>query len=712
MTIREEKITSCHICPNHCFFNVTIEDGKILDIKGAEGFPVHICSVQKGADHVIGTVESKNRLTKPLRRVGKKGSGKWKEITWDAALDEIADKLLEVKEKYGPERLVMILGEPKGMEFAMGQRFASAFGTPNTVTPGNYCGVQCTESCSFTFGSRYIQARMEGEPKSMVIWGSNPAHTGGTFNMIGRYDMNRCITNGMKVIIIDPKNIELWPEKGMHASDCDYWLRARPNSDGVLAMGLNKVIIEEGLYDKKYIDEWTLGFDDIVQECKTFTLDEVADLTWVPKEQIIEVARVIAGNAPSVIATGNALEGSVSSFQTLRAINVIRGLTANVNTPTAGFCEIECAEYKRTGSFMIGDIKDILRKYPRSPERTIGGFETGMAARFGYVPTQTLIRALLEENPYLPKVGIGFVNNPLLTYPDSRATAEAFKKFDLLVYSELFPTATTNISDIVLPAAMMHEHDTVAYWPAWHGGIRANVRLVDPPGEAWSDMKFINELAKRVGLNDYFWDHEEQILDYMCEPLGLTWKQFRDEVHYVRGKWKYDPERIVGYGTPSGKVELRCDTLKKYGADPVPRFKHVKAPLQGLFDITEEYPLIMTNYKSEIMMLSGYRCVERLMKKSLPPTTYLSPETAKEYGIEEGDWIWIETYRGRMKQQARLQEGTHPKVVNVEFGWGDWVYPEANQNIITDYRKPWDNDTGSCTIRGYACKIYKVKEEE
>ncbi len=138
MTRRELRTTSCHICPNHCFFDVTVEDGKILDVRGAKGYPVHICSVQKGPDHLIGTIESKDRLTKPLRRVGPKGSGQWKEITWDAALDEIAYKLLDVMGKYGPERLVMILGEPKGMEFAMGQRFGAAFGTPNAVTPGNY----------------------------------------------------------------------------------------------------------------------------------------------------------------------------------------------------------------------------------------------------------------------------------------------------------------------------------------------------------------------------------------------------------------------------------------------------------------------------------------------------------------------------------------------------------------------------------------------
>ena len=168
----KEHITFCHICPNHCAIRVVVHDGKILDVKaaGGSGFPVHMCSVQKGAGHLLGTVESKDRLTRPLKRAGERGEGKWVEIGWDEALDTIAQKLIEVKNDFGPEGLAMILGEPKGMEFAFGQRFASAFGSPNVITPGNYCGVQNTESLRYTFGCRYIMARMENA-KVIILWG-------------------------------------------------------------------------------------------------------------------------------------------------------------------------------------------------------------------------------------------------------------------------------------------------------------------------------------------------------------------------------------------------------------------------------------------------------------------------------------------------------------------------------------------------------------
>ncbi|AEG16422.1 Trimethylamine-N-oxide reductase (cytochrome c) [Desulfofundulus kuznetsovii DSM 6115] len=715
MALRKEHVTFCHICPNHCALKVIVEDGKVVEVKaaGGSGFPVHMCSVQKGADHLIGTVNSPDRLKKPLRRKGAKGEGKWEEISWDEALDTIAAKLLEVKEKYGPERVVLILGEPKGMEFAFAQRFATAFGTPNVITPGNYCGVQNTEALRYTFGSRYIMARMDSNPKVIVIWGANPAHTGGTFSNIGRYDFNRALVSGdTKLVVVDPKNIEIWPEKGMRASDADYWIRPRPNSDGILAMGMIKVIIEEKLYDREYIENWTVGFDELCKEVATFTLDEVEELTWVPKETIQQVARLYATNKPGIIGTGNALEGSVQAFQTLRAICILRGITGNVNTPLGGHVELVPPKYHPPGSFMLGDLKDRLREYPRSPERTICGPDFGLASRFGYVPTQALVHALLEEKPYLPKVGLAFVTNPLLTYPDSKATEAAFRKFELLVVSELFHTATTRIADIVLPAAFLHEHDSIAYWPAWFANIRANCKVVDPPGEAWSDMKIINELAKRVGLERYFWENEEQALDYMLKPLGLTWKQFRDEVKYLHGKSKYDPDKVAGYGTPSGKVEIYCEALKKANVDPLPRFKDLKEPLMGRFELSEEYPLIMTNYKSEIFMLSGYRNVEAMRKKSLAPTTYMNPETAKELGLQDGDWIYIETYKGKMKQRLSVQPGMHPKVVNVEFGWGDHVYEDANMNLITDYAPPWDYPTGSVTLRGYPCKVYKAPEKE
>ena len=707
----EQKYTFCPICTNHCAFRVTIKDEKVVRVTGAgeTGFPVNICSLQKGAAHVIGIMNAPDRLKHPLRRIGKRGEGKWERITWDEALDTVAEKVIEVRDTYGPEYVAVILNEPKGMEFAFWQRFGTAFGTPNVVTPGCYCGVQTGSAYGYTFGSRYIRPRMEA-PKAIVIWAADVAHTGGSFIGVTRNNLNKAIVAGCKIAVVDPRNLEIWPEKGMFATDADCWIKPRPNSDGLLAMGMIKVVVDEKLYDEKYVAEWTVGFEDLKKELDTFTLDDVERLTWVPKDQIREIARLYALNQPGVIGWGNAIEGNSKAFQACRAIAILRGLCGNVNTPNGGEVEVEPARTCPPGRFMFGaEVKARLKQFPRSLERTIGG-EFKIALQSMYVPTESFVKAILDEKPYLPKVGLVCLNNPLLTYPDTKRTREAFMKLDFLAVAEVFHTATTALADIVLPAAYsLCEYDTFGYWPAWYGHVRAHPKLGDPPGEAWPDVKITNELAKRVGLREYFWEDWTESLDYMVAPAGLTWQQFRDEVKYLEASSKYSPDKVIGFETPSGKVEFYSQSLKDMGYEPLPRFKDLIEPLVGPFELTEDYPLVMTNYKSEVFMLSGFRNVKELREKSPPPTVFMNSDKATGLGLADGAWIWIETRRGRTKQLLRTHPSLDPRVVNTEFGWGGTEeFPNANINEITDCDPPYDPETGSVAIRGYPCRVYKA----
>ncbi|MEM4360198.1 MAG: molybdopterin-dependent oxidoreductase [Candidatus Bilamarchaeaceae archaeon] len=710
--MEEHKYTFCPICTNHCAFRVIIKDGKVADVVGAPetGFPVNICSIKKGAAHVIGILNAPDRLKYPLKRIGARGEGKWERISWDEALDTIAERMIEIREKYGPEKVAIVLNEPKGMEFAFWQRFATAFGTPNVVTPGCYCGVQTGAAYTFTFGSRYIRPRME-DPKVIIIWAADVAHTGGTFIGVTRNDLNKAIVAGCRLVVIDPRNVEIWPEKGLFAADADYWIRPRPNSDGLLAMGMIKVIIDEKLYDEKYIAEWTIGFDELRKEVQKFTLEDIERLTWVPKEQIRDVARLYALNKPGVIGWGNALEGNSQAFQACRAIAILRGICGNVNTPDGGEVEIQTAPICPPGRFMFGGpVKQRLQEYPRSEERTIGGeFELALSSM--YVPTHSFVRAVLEESPYAPKMALLCLTDPLLTYADTKKTRDAFMKLEFTVVAEVFHTPTTAVADIVLPAAYaLCEYDSLGYWPAWYGHARAHPKLVDPPGEAWPDVKITNELAKRVGLRDYFWDDWMEALDYMVAPAGLTWQKFRDEVKHLEAKSKYSPDKVVGYGTRSGKVEIYSQVLEEMGYSPLPRFEHLLEPLTGRFEPTPEFPLIMTNYKSEVFMLSGFRNVKELMQKSPPPTAFMNTDKARELGLKDGDWIWIETARGKTKQRLMTHPGINPRVVNTEFGWGGTEeFKDSNINELTDCNRPYDRETGSVTLRGYPCRVYKAE---
>ena len=699
----------CPICGTHCAIDVTVKDGKGVDVKGAGefGYAVSTCSMRKGEGHILGVLNAPDRLKYPLKRKGARGEGKWQRISWDEALDTVSGIFMDIREKYGPEYLAILLGEPKGMEFHFAQRFGTVYGTPNVFTPGCYCGWQTGMASWMTFGPSFIWARPASKLKVIFIWGSNPAHVGGSMIGLNRNDIARAITEGCKLVVVDPRNIEVWPEKGMHASDADHWLKLRPNSDGILAMGMMKVIIEEELYNKEFVRDWCIGFEDVCEEIKKFTLDDVEKYTWIPKDQVIEVARLYAASVPGVIGWGNALENHGRSLQQCRAISILRALTANVKTPWGGYAELVQAKYGPPGKFIFGGkVKERAKLHPRGKHSITDDYELGQKSAF--IPTQILIKTLLEGTPYIPKALWVILNNPLLTFPDSKATKEALLKMDHIIVNEVFHTPMTEIADIVLPAAWMMEHDSPSFWPGWLGKIKASPKVVEPPGEAWSDIKIVNELAKKCGYGEYFWETEEGGLDEILAISGYTWKQFRDQVKCLESRFNYSPDHVTPFPTPSGKVELNSSMAASMGYSGVPQFEDLLAVFTDRFELTEEYPYVMTNYKSEIFFLSGYRNVKELLDKSPPPRAIMNTEEAKKLGLKEGEWIWIETPRGRITHVLITDSSVDPRVVNAEFGWGGTKkYKDCNVNVLTDYRPPYDPGMGTATLRGYPCKVYK-----
>jgi anaerobic selenocysteine-containing dehydrogenase len=713
----------CVFCVAHCSLFAKVEKGMIRELKGdnVTGFPSNYCPKHKGsllAIGVGGVLRNKNRLKYPLVRREKRGENKWKRVSWDEALSMVAEKLLEFKEKYGPESVALLLNEPKGLEFAMAQRFATAFGTPNVFSPGNYCGVPTISAFQYTFGSQYIHARTpiyHYAPRVVILWGTNLLHTGGSFNKLRRRDLHFAMERGAKVVVIDPKNIDLDvtelspdptappPRVLKRASDADYWLKPRPGSDGILAMGMIKVIVEEELYDRDYIENWTLGFDKLQEHVKSFTLDDVEKLTWVPASQIQDVARLYAKNKPGIIAWGNGLEQTSTAFQTCRAIAILRGITGNVNTPDGGEAESEPAPMMRPGHFIFGgELKERLKEFPRSPDRTIGS-EFKIAFRSAYVPTQMLVKSVLEGKPYPVKAVIVILSNPLASYPDTERVREAFMKLDFVVVADVFHTPTTAFADVVLPAATFLEHDDIGYWPAWFGDVRAYPRLLDPPGEARPDTEIINELAKKVGLEKYFFKNESEILDYWLKPANLTYKEFAENVGAIYARSLYNPFKVIGYKTPSGKVEIYSQQLEEMGISPMPRFEEFVEAIKR-FEPTEEYPILMTNGKEELYILTGFRNLTKLNIQVRDPIARLNPETARKLGLKDGDWVYIETKNGRVKQKLITDSHVDPRVVLASFGW----WEESCLNLITDSNPPYDPATGSPHLKGIPSKVCKA----
>ena len=682
-----EVATFCHLCPGHCSMTAIVEDGRVVDLEPEmkSGLYAEQCALNKGRFSIPEILGHKDRLLYPQRRVGERGEGRWERISWDEALDAVAAKFSDIKRMLGPESVAFGLGEPKGMEFAFAQRLATAFGTPSVVTPGWSCGIPKAMAGAFTNGAGSV-CDDDAPSQLIVLWGSNMNHTTGGLR---RETLEKVIEAGGKLIVVDPQRTDV-------AKLADLWIRPRPGSDGALAAGILMVIIEDELYDHAIVADRTVGFEELKTEFAGISLDEVARLTWVKRAHIEEFARAYAAARPAAMQTGNAVDQLVNSFQTGRVIAIMRAICGHLNVP-GGDVFLTAPDYTRPGSFFL------LNKYPRDAKKIMGE-KFKFAQRSAFIPPHVLTRAILHDDPVPIKAAMFILSNPLVSYPDSKETYLALMKLDFIVVSELFMTPTAAHADIVLPAAWGMEHEEVGYWPGWYEEIRAHPKLVDAPGECRPDTWIINELAKRLGLGEDFFDDDDDALDAMLKPSGMGYREFKDTctLRPTKDYKRHD------YRTPSGKIEIYSERLEEIGYAPLPRWDELKR----MPELPDEFPLLLTNAKEEAYMLTGYKNVASVRIMRPEPLVELHPDTAAEYGLAEGDWINIETEAGAIKQRLALNRGLDARVVMASFGWWFPEQPESgygwrgsNINMLVPSGPDFDPSTGGVTLRGIPCRV-------
>jgi anaerobic selenocysteine-containing dehydrogenase len=516
-----------------------------------------------------------------------------------------------------------------------------------------------------------------------------------------RENIQAALDAGAKLVVIDPKKIQL-------ARRADLWIAPRPQSDGALAMGFIKVIIEEKLYDVDFVSKWTIGFDQLEAEIKKFSLEDVEKATWVPKDQILKAAKMFTdpGSQPVCYVDGNGMERNIHSFQIARAVNILRALSGPINVPGSNTL-FTSAPFAKMGRFY----------FPKGNTRNI---DRGLCSPFkvgapgAYVPPQSLVKAILDEKPYPIKAVINMLTNPLVSYPDTEATYRAFMKLDFLVVSELFPTPTSAIADIVLPAAWGGEHEAAGYWPGWRLAIRAYPKIVDPPGEAKPNAEWINELAKRVGLREFFWENWKDCLDEIVKPAGITFEQLKEKRCLDATRECRKPEEGI-FRTSSGKVEFYSNMLKQLGYSPIPNFQELT---RFCYEPSQEYPLLMFNGKEPAFMNNGYKHVKLARARKPYPTVDLNPDTAARLGLHEGEWVYIETKKGRIKQILKLDRDLHPGLVFPSMGWWFPEEPEdlfqfkkSNINVLTFIEQPDDPEVGATELGAIPCRVYSAERE-
>ncbi|MDD5532747.1 MAG: molybdopterin-dependent oxidoreductase [Syntrophales bacterium] len=676
-----------------CGLLVGVKGNAIVEVKGdPDGF------LNKGYTCFKGRVSADrlthpDRLLHPLKRAGERGEGKWRQISWDQALDEISANLLRIKETHGARAVAFGVGMPKGLEHFVLIRLANIFGSPNVVAIQDVChaGREVTgmHTCGF-----YPVADFHNPTKLMFFWGSNLASTNEEGNIYSQVTAR--LKDGAQLIVVDPRKTEL-------ARKADLWLQLRPGTAQALAMGIINVICEESLYDRDFVEKYTHGFEDLKQEAKKYPPDKVEEITWVPAELVRRAARMYAAARPATLQWGNAIEHDMNVFDSARSLVCLMAVTGNLDVPGGN---INAREPKIMGlaQFVRADLIPDKRK-------EMLGAHYGVIPRFMTTPSTFFRRAVLDSAPYPVRGYYGMCTNPMVAWADSRLTYKTFQGLDFSAVADIFMTPTAAMADFVLPVAHQYEMNDIGHYGIGHGLVLARPKVVDPPGECWPDMKILNELGKRVSPPELWHENHEEFLEDLVRPAGLTYGEFVEK-GCLKGPEIFRSYESKGFPTPTGKVELRLSTAEKFRLKPLPEFT-------GLPEAEDaEYPLTVISAKSRYYLLSSYRWVARLREKRPQPLTEIHPETAARYGIADGDEIVIETRYGSITQRACLTDIIHPRVISAALGWWfpegspetQYEWKRSNFNMLTSAGK-LGKEFGTPNIMNLPCRIRKAAGE-
>jgi anaerobic selenocysteine-containing dehydrogenase len=714
MAVTQVIKTICGICLESCGVLVTVKDGKPVEIKGDPENPFSQGLLCKKGRASLEYFYHPDRLMHPLRRVGKRGEGKWQHVSWEEAFTIAGSALNRVKQEYGPEAVLMAHGSAKGSQDTHVVRLANAFGTPNFVCADHVCHVPRMLAAEITFGF-WPAGDFAYNPACILLWGGNPAAT----NPVMHSNIVKAQGKGTKLIVINPlQATEI-------ANTVDLWLQVRPGSDLAPALGMINVIVGEGLYDKDFVAKCTVGFDRLARHVQDYSPERVAEISWVPAAQIKEAARLYASSKPAHIQWGNALDHNVNSFQSARALSILMAITGNLGVPGGAMKTLNSGfRFNDPYQPSVGiqgrwssefELRDNI---PRERRRNKVGVELTGLPDFRYTTPQAIIKAVLEGSPYYIRAAYIQASNPLSCWCNSQETYRALQKLDFLAVTDMFMTATAAMADIVFPAATYLEYDGVIV--PLPGPPRFLLqRKIGQIGECRSDHEIIIGLAKKLGLAEYFWNSIDDFWDFTLRDVGLTFNEFRRMGYFkpdIKQPVELNKPKQNDFNTPSGKVELYSSQLEECGLDPLPIYYEPPETSYSDAKLTKEYPLLCTTRKLDVYRHSGGRQIESLRNSRPDPVVIIHPETAGKLSINDGDWVYVENKRGRIKQKANVSADVDPRVVVADYAW--WfpergaaelfAWAESNYNVLTNDKPPFNREMGSFNIRGIACRVYKI----
>lgn len=684
----------CFECHSRCGVVLDTENGRLTAITGDKNHPIsrgYICP--KGAAS-MEIVYHQDRIKAPLV----KKSGGFVKTSWDHALNIIADKMNDSRERFGAESIVFGSGTTRGAAPYL-NRFLTVFGSPTFMAPSNMSGGPIVMGSAATCGFGLVDPDYANS-RCILLWAHNPEKSWPGLYM---NDINDGLKNGARLIVVDPRGTRL-------AKKADHWLQIRPGTDVALVLCFIHVIIENSLYDKPFVDNWTDGFDALRAHAANFTPEKTAEITWVPAQEIQAAAIAFAENAPASVGPGmGGVCQANDAFDLTRALTILSAITGNLEVP-GGNLRCPPPTHKRS---CYGSDHDPFLNLPKEQAQKKLGIDRFPLMGFIPIPSppQAVWPAITDEKPYPVKVVGLFANNSVCAYPNSRRVREVYEKLDFLFAVDYFHTPTTALADVILPPAHWTERDDVEDL-LMKSHVFCQPKAMDPLPECRDEKQILIDLSEKLKMDEFFKTIEE-ILDYRLAYMNITFNEFK-EMGWHKTPITYKSYEQKGkFRTPTGKVALYAGFLEGLGISPLPIYREPAESPVSQPALYQKYPLILTTGGRLLVYYhSSHRNIDSLKKRAPDPELEIHPETAEKLGLENGEWIYLASPRGRVEIRVRYCDTIDPRVVHSPHGFWFGVedgWKRLNINMITD-DAPLCPVTGSVPIKALLCRVEKMKD--
>jgi len=660
-----------HDCPDACSVLVDVEDGRAIRVRGNPDHPITRGFLCGKVARYLDRVYSPDRLLHPLRRVGAKGEGRFERITWDEALDTITARLQAIVGEFGSESVLPYsyggtMGYLNGS--GMDRRFFHRLGA--SLLARTICSEAGAAGLTATQGARVgTEPEQFRHSKLILAWGANILGT----NVHLWPFIVEARRNGAKFYVIDP-------HLNRTGRQADWHIPIHPGSDTALALAMMQVILAEGLDDRDYIERHTVGFDELRERVKEYPPQRAAALTGIAAQDIVRLAREYATVRPAVIRLNYGLQRSERGGTAVRTIAMLPALTGSWREAGGGL-QLSTSQAFRLRRDRL-EMPELTLRSPlgRAP-RTVNMVELG--------------KALLDLDSPPVKALFVYNSNPAAVAPHQNRVLEGLRRPDLFtVVSEQFQTDTADYADILLPAPTFLEQ-TDLYFAYGHYYLQLARPAIAPLGEAIPNVELFRRLARRMGFDEQcFEDTDDDLIRTLLESehpwvKGITLEEL-DREHSVRLRVSepgspFLPFANGAFETPSGKCELRADSLAAARLDPVPSYTPPIESRLGDAVLRQKFPLELITPKSAELINSTFGNVA--CGAGAGSQLEIHPQDAAARGVGDGDVVRVFNARGSCRLRASVGEAVSPGVVCAEaVRWNKRSPDGSNVNALTSDR--------------------------